>query len=325
MAETGKLSLLIGGDYDRTRAIRDGRVRPEGCALQLTIREPTHVVFNTLCQTDEYDGGELSLSFYSTLLSRHGPNLRFVGLPVYTSRMFRHGNILVNTRSGITSPKDLEGRKCGVPEYGMTMAVWVRGLLRNEFGVDTDTMSWFTGREPVALRPDELRYPDHIRIQRGSEQKRLVEDLSAGVLDAYIGPVPRVLPPNVRRLFPDYGTVERDYYRRTGVYPIQHVLVLRREAWERNRASIDAVYAAFRKAKDMALEDLSNSAVLRVSLPWLLPALEEQSAIFGGDPWPYGLEHNRTTITTYLSYAYEQGLLWRQLTADEMFVPVQEG
>lgn len=319
-----KLSLLLGGHYDRTRALRDGTVSAQGYDLQVEVRGTTHEVFHTLCRSQEYDGGELSLSFYSTLQSKYGANSPFVGLPVFISRMFRHGNILVNRAAGIEAPSDLAGKVMGIPEYGMTMGVWLRGMLLDEYGVRPETITWLAGRKPVALREDECRYPDDVNIRVGGEQSRLVQMLGDGQTDAYIGPVPRVLPAGVKRLFPDYQAIERRYYAKTAIFPIMHVLVVRRERYRRDPGIAAALFRAFCRAKDLALDALWDSAALKVSLPWLIPAVEEQSAIFQGDLWPYGVERNRATLQAYVRHASQQGLLWKPLTVDELFLEFEQ-
>ena len=316
------LNLIMGGSYDRVRPLTDGRVNIPGIDINVDLMPTSHDVFHELCQGDQYDGGELSLSFYSTFVSKYGDQSPVVGLPVFISRMYRHGNIVINRASGIKTPKDLEGKRVALPEYGMTMAVWIRGMLKHDHGVDTDSFKWISGRRPVALRPDELCYPTHISVQQGAVQKLLIEDLAAGKFDAVIGPVPRGLPDNVERLFPDYARAERDYHQRTSIFPIMHVLVLRRAAFERHRDRINDIYRAFVQAKEVAIDELWNTSVFRVSMPWLLTAVAEQTAAYGGDLWSYGLQKNRATIDAYLTYAWEQGLIWRQLKAEELFTAV---
>ncbi len=313
-----KLSLLLGADYDRTRALCNGTVKAEGVDLAIDIIDSPHDAFAEILASDRYDGGEMSFSFHSTLLSKFGDQHEFVGLPVFLSRMFRHGNILVNTHAGITEAKQLEGRIVGIPEYGVTMGVWIRGILMHEYGVRPEKIHWRTGRPPAALAPEVVRYPEGLDIQRDGDQYAHVQMLSEGKLDAYVGPVPTKMPPNVRRLFPDYGRLERAYYRKTGIFPIMHFLVLRRRVLRDNPWLAASLYRAFCAARDQALEILSTSSVLKVTLPWLLTAVEEQTEAMGGDIWSYGFRQNRATIAAFLDYAHEQGLLWRKLAPEEM-------
>lgn len=319
MTERLPMRLVFGGDYDRIRPLRDGSIQPEGLTLSVDLVDTPHKAFHALSHSDTYQGGEMSMSFYSTFVSKHGDKNRFVGLPVCLSRMFRHGNILVNTKSGIETPKDLEGKTFGMPEYGMTMAVWIRQFLQKDYGVDIRKVKWREGRRPVALG-DEIHYPKDVTIETFNDSRPLLELLSAGEIDAFCGVVPTELPPDTRRLFPDYVAVEREYYRKHQVFPIMHVLVLLREFHEKHPWVAQSLYRAACQARDYAVSELWSSAVHRVSLPWVLPIVEEQSRLFKGQLWPYGIEANRPTIETYLDAAYDQGLLWRKLKPEDLFL-----
>lgn len=320
MAERLPMRLVFGGDYDRIRPLRDGSIKPEGLELQVSLVDTPHKAFHALTHGDHFDGGEMSMSFYSTFASKHGKDNPLIALPVFISRMFRHGNILVNVNSGIETPKDLEGRTFGMPEYGMTMAVWIRQFLQKDHGVDIRKVKWREGRRPVALG-DEIHYPKDVPIETFDSGKPLLEMLSAGDIDAFCGIVPTDLPPNTRRLFPDYVTAEKAYYTKHKVFPIMHVLVLQRTFHEAHPWVAASLYQAACAARDFAVAELHSSAVHRVSMPWVLPIVQEQERLFGGQLWPYGIEANRPTIETYLQTAYEQGLLWRELRAEDCFLP----
>lgn len=324
MAQQVKLSMLFGRDYDRIRSLRDGTIKAEGIDLKIDAIDSPSQAFNRIVSSEEFDGGEMSLSFFTTLLSKHGKDMKLVGFPVFMSRMFRHGNLAINTNSGIKSPKDLEGKVLGLPEYGLTMGVWLRGHLRHQYGVDTDAIKWRAGRDPVALDPSTVLYPKGVDIQRGEDSAKMVPMLSEGKLDAYIGPLPLKMPPNVQRMWPDYAREEQDYFKNTSIFPIMHILVLKRAVFEKNPWMAKPLYDAFYKAKEAALARLWSSAALAVTLPWLIPALEEQTRAMNGELWPYGVKRSRQTLDAYLSYAYEQGLLWRKLTVEELFVDVGE-
>jgi len=324
MAQDLRLSMIFGGDYDRIRPLRDGLIKPDGVDLKINLIDGPSKAFGMIMASNEYDGGEMSLSFYTTLLTKYGKDMELIGFPVYPSRMFRHGNIAYNRNSGIKSIKDLEGRVMALPEYGMTMAVWLRGLLKHEYGVDTNKIKWRAGRDPVALNPEALRYPAGVDIQRGADSATLVPLLNEGKIDAYIGPLPRELPPNVVRFFPDYAKAEQDYYRKTSIFPIMHVLVVRRKIVEANPWLAKSLYQAFLKSKEMAVERLWNSAALAVSLPWQVPSVDEQTKIMGGDIWPYGVKNNLPTLNAYLDYVIEQDLAWARLKPEELFVDVGE-
>lgn len=316
------LSLIFGGDYDRTRLLAHPDIA-QATGLHITPRlvSSPHDVFHILTHSDDGEGGEMSLSFYSTLVSRSGPDAELVGLPVFISRMFRHGNILINERCGISDPSDLRGKTIGVPEFGTTMVVWLRGILESEHGVRAEDVKWRTGREPVALDTDSLRYPPGVDIARAASTD-LVGLLAAGELDATIGLVPQNLPEGVRRLFPDYGAAERDYYRSTGIFPIMHVLVVRRQLIDADPTLAERLFRAAELAKRLAIAALNETGVLTATLPWLLSAMQEQTNVMSGELWSYGLNANRHCIQTFLDYAHRQGLLWNELKADDLFLPL---
>lgn len=314
-----KLSLIFGGDYDRTRLLCDPEIAERhNLDVEIELMPKPHDVFHALSHSDRADGGEFSLSFFTSLASQRHVQRDLVALPIPISRFFRHGNVLVNKDAGISDPADLKNKTFGVPEYGSTMVVWMRGMLADEYGVQPSDIHWRAGRSPVALGPGAVRYPDDVDIQQAEGD--LMEMLSAGDIDAYIGLVPKVLPPNVVRLFPDYGAVERDYFRRTGIFPIMHLLVLRREFYERDPEVATALFNACVDAKAQALSLLKNTGVLGVSLPWLLSAVDEQTAAMGGDLWPYGLGANRQTIEKFIEYSSDQGLLWEHVTPEDLFL-----
>ncbi|WP_426243024.1 hypothetical protein [Nocardioides sp. LHG3406-4] len=316
-----EISLLFGGDYDRTRLLQDPEVAERNrLDVDITHFATPHEVFHELTHSDRGDGGELSLSFYTTMMSHPDLRDRFVALPVPVSRFFRHGNILVRRGAGIESAADLRGKTIGIPEYGTTMIVWLRGILADEHGVLPHEIRWRAGRDPVALAGEAVRYPPDVDIAR-AESTDLVGMLADGRLDAFIGMLPPQLPSGVERLFPDYGAVEREYFTRTGIFPIMHLLVLRREAVERDPGMANALYGACLDAKEKSLRILRNTGVLGVMLPWLLTAVDEQEAAMGGDLWPYGVEELRPTTEKFIEYARDQGLLWNNdVTTDDLYL-----
>jgi 4,5-dihydroxyphthalate decarboxylase len=313
-----RLRLALGADYDRTRALRDGRVSDPRLRIEVTLLSSPSRAFAAVAGGD-YDGGEMSLSFMTTLRSRDDD--RLVALPVYLSRMLRHGNILVAASSGIDAPTDLVGKVVGLPEYGMTMGVWVRGLLQHEYGVEPTTISWRTGRSPVVLADGQVRYPDDVEIEQVPPHETLLGLLADGRIDAYIGPVPPDLCSSspYRRLFSDHHTAERDYLVRTGIFPIMHLLVLSRRRLEERPWLKEALTTAAEAARDLAVSDLLANDVQRVSLPFLAAAAEDQRSLMGGQLWPYGIDAGRASLETFLGYAEEQGLLWAPLTVDGLF------
>lgn len=311
--------LLFGGQYDRVTTLPEAG-REIGLEIEPRFLPGPKAAFEAISHGTEANGGEMSISFYMTRRSQQRERSDLVALPVWISRSFRHGNVWVAQDSDLHTPADLAGRRIGLAEYGMTMAVWLRGTFEDETGLKASDVRWFTGRDPAALSEELVRLPEGVEIRAADRTVPLLTQLGTGALDAVItaaGLTPR--PPGIRRLFADHAAVERDYFRRTGVFPIMHVLVLRRQFVESRPDDVPLVMRAFERAKQIALERLWSPSVSYVTLPQTLAALEEQIAVFGEDPWPYGLEENRATLATLLRYMDDQGLLWADLPVAEYF------
>lgn len=318
-----ELSLACG-DYDRHRALWDGSVRPEG--IQLTvIRLTPEEIFWRQARYADFDVSEMSLSTY--LIEKSRGSDRFVAIPVFPSRAFRHSSVYINTEAGVAHPQDLRGKRVGVPEYGMTAAVWVRGLLQEEYGVHASELTWITGGlvRPGREERVQLKLPPAVRVEPAPPGRVLDELLESGEIAALIAP--RVPPsfrrgsPRVRRLFPDFATVELDYYRRTGIFPIMHTVVIKGEVYRHHPWVAPNLLRAFVEAKERAQEVLSETTSLYVTLPTLTAVVQETERVFGRDPWPYGVEPNRPALEKLLTYCYEQGLLERRLAIEELFAP----
>ncbi|MDR5708440.1 MAG: ABC transporter substrate-binding protein [Armatimonadota bacterium] len=317
---------LAAGPYDRTESLRDGTVQPEGIRLvYVPMEEPPEAFLRGVA--GEFDAFEFSCSLYFS--RRAAGNFPFVALPVFPSRMFRHGYVFVREGSGIQHPKDLEGRRVGIPEFSQTALVWLRGILQEEYGVNLRSITWVVGeanrpgRRSAAI--SNLPQGEGWRLELAPEGYSLDRMLIEGLLDAYMGAVrPRSFGVDlrIRRLFPDYREVERAYYRRTGIFPIMHTVVVREELLRQHPWVATSLYKAFCRAKEVAFERMAYSPALRYSLPWLHADLEELWELFGADPWPYGLEPNRKTLETLVRYLWEQGLLTQPISLEEMFAPV---
>ncbi len=309
---------LACGPYDRTLALRDGTVRPEGIDLTYVTLQPAEIFWRML-QFKEFDASEMSLSNYTTLVARG--NAPFVAIPVFPSRVFRHGYFFINTEKGITAPADLKGKRGGVPEYSMTAAVYMRGLLQHEYGVKPTDVEWVQGRaDRTGHAP-----PAGVRLTQAPAGTELGDLLARGEIDFMItanNPLSfRRGAPNVRRLFPNYAEVEKDYYRRTKIYPIMHTMVIRRDVYERNPWVALNLYKACLKAKAHAFELVAETGSPKASFAWLQPLIEEEQAIIGKDWYPYGIEANRPTIEALLQYSHEQGLSPRRVKLEELFAP----
>lgn len=315
----GDLSLTLAcGPYDRTLALQDGSVKPDGIELTYLARQPAEIFWRML-RYREFDVSELSLSNYVSLMD--GGDCPFVAIPVFPSRVFRHGYIFINTERGIHAPADLAGRRGGVPDYTMTAAVYARGMLEHEYGVRPSQVRWVQGRaDRIARRP-----PPEVQITPAPAGQDLGDLLERGEIDFLVtanNPLCfRRGAPNVRRLFPNYKEVEQEYYRRTRIYPIMHTVVIRRDIYDAHPWVALSLYQAFCAAKERCYRLLVESGSAKASLAWLQPALEEEQALFGPDWWSYGVEANRPSLEALLQYSHEQGLTDRRLNVEELFAP----
>jgi 4,5-dihydroxyphthalate decarboxylase len=320
-----KLTLTLAClDYDRTRPLLDGSIEPEGIEL-IGVVCPPNETFYRMLRFREFDISEMSLSNYAALVARGDRS--FVGVPVFPSRTFRHSCIFIHTGSGVERPEDLAGKRIGQPSYEMTAAVYARGLLQHEYGVQPDSVHWFQGR--LEATGDRLRQPSEppagIRLDWISPGETLSAMLEAGALDALITtdlPSPFLRgSPMVRRLFPNFKQVEQDYFRGTGIFPIMHTIVIRAEVYERNPWIARSLYKAFSAARDHAYREAYEAGALTLTLPWLIDAVEETRAVMGNDYWPYGIASSRPTLEALTQYLVDQGLAPRRVAVEELFAP----
>jgi 4,5-dihydroxyphthalate decarboxylase len=318
-----KLSLACW-NYDRTRALMEGSVQAEGIDLTY-LSMPVEETFFRMLRYREFDAAEMSLSSYAVSMFSDPPP--FVAIPVFPSRFFRHSCIYVNADAGIRSPSDLKGKRVGTPEYQMTAPVWIRGTLAEHYGVPVDSVTYCTGGLEETGRSEKiaLSLPPAIRIEPIGLAQTLSAMLAGGEIDAlHTARMPSTFTAGsgkVRRLFQNYREVERDYFRKTGIFPIMHTVVVRRETYERNRWIARSLFKAFVEAQQRAYEDLGITAALKSMLPWLTAHVEEARALMGDDYWPYGFDRNRQTLATFLRYHHEQGLSKRLLAPEELFAP----
>lgn len=318
----GKLQITLGcGNYDRTQALRDGRVQPEGIELNYLALTPPQL-FPRMLEHREFEASELSLSGF--LKSRCRDNPPFIAIPVFPSRAFRHSILYVNTDSGIDRPQDLRGKRLGATEYTSTASVWVRGILQHEYGVHSEDIHW------LITEPPQGRGGPRPASGRGSVEilppgKNLTPMLVSGEIDALMSLHPVLSSvqgnPKLRRLFPNFKEVEKEYYLKTKIIPIMHVVVLRSDVYERYPWAATSLYNAFQEAKDLCLDSMRKAGAPPVTLHWFLAELEEERALFGDDLYPYGLEPNRHVLETLISYAREQGIIDRPLEVESLFAP----
>jgi len=274
----------------------------------------------------EFDVCELSLSSYMMAVARGG-DIPYIGLPVFLSRTFRHSAIYVRSDRGIERPEDLRCRRVGVPEYQITAAVWARGLLEDDYGVRPSDFEWLQGglEEPGRVEKVALALPPEIRLSSIPADQTLDAMLRSGELDAVIAMRPPKCflegDPKVRRLFPDYWAEEERYFERTGIFPIMHLVGVRRELVQRHPWLANSLFSAFVEAKQLAMRELEKTAALPISLPWLGPMVERTRKVMGADFWPYGVQENRRTLEAVVAYAHRHGTTARRLEVEELFVP----
>jgi 4,5-dihydroxyphthalate decarboxylase len=250
-----------------------------------------------------------------------------VALPVFPSRAFRHNAIYVNTACGVTEPSDLPGRLVGVPEYQLTAAVWIRGILADRHDVPVTSVRYRTGgmHAPGRIEKHPLALPPDVDVQPIPPGRTLVDMLVTGEIDALYAPrTPepfRAGRPEVRRLFPDVRDVEERYVSETGIFPIMHVVVIREDVYQARPWVAQSLFKAFTQAKALIQERMTETAASAFMVPWLYDELDRTQSLLGRDYWPYGIETNRATLDTFLRYAHEQGLTDGRLTPDELFAP----
>ncbi len=318
-----KLRLTLAcWDYDRTRALSDGSVRPDGIDL-VYLTQPVEETFFRMMRYREFDCSEMSLSSYVASLNAENPP--FIAVPAFPSRFFRHSCIFVSAKSRIREPEELKGKRIGVPEYQMTAPVWIRGILSDDYGVKVTDVEHLSGGEEEPGREEKLKLdvPSSIRLKPIGPKQTLSRMLAAGEIDALVtARAPSTFTSKsdaVKRLFPNYVELEKEYYRRTKIFPIMHTLVIRRDVYAANPWVAQSLYKAFVAAKAKAYELYDQTAALPAMVPWLVPQLEEARREMGEDWWPYGLEPNRHVLETFLRYHHEQGLSKRRFTPEELF------
>ena len=320
-----RVTISVGCcDYDRTRAVLDGRVPIEGCEVVPIPVEPEEA-FHRAFRFAEFDVAELSLSSH-TLLTSRGEN-QYVGVPAFVSRLFRHSGIYIRTDRGIRTAADLAGKTIGVPEYQITANTWIRGILKDDFGFEPKSARWRRGGLEEAGRGERtpLRLPPGIELEQVAAGKTLSGMLEAGEIDALISArAPSCLlrgARNVARLFPDYRKAEEDYFKRTGIFPIMHIIGIRKTLVEQHPWLPASVMKAFIKAKDVAMYELGQIGHLFTSHPWGVSEFDAARRLMGDDYWSYGFEPNRSVLATFTRYHHDQGLSSRLVEPEELFAP----
>jgi len=312
--------------YDRMLPLYTGEVRPAGIDLKYVPVDSSRDIFDRMAGRREFDVAEFSSSEF--ISRKSAGDCPFVAIPVFPSRMFRHSFISINRKSGIRSPKDLEGKRVGVPLYTMTAAVWIRGHLQHEYGVDLSTIRWVQGSINSAGRhgnPTVLPMVRSVPVEINDGGKSLSQLIDEGSIDAIIGtslPAAMRHNPDIRRLFPDFREIEKNFYRRTRIYPIMHLVAIRRDVYEKHPFIAASLYRAFCESRDRALAKMRFLGAPRYMLPWIASDLDEIDEVFGDDFWPYGVEANRPTLDALVTYLAEQSIIAAPIPIEELFVPI---
>lgn len=324
-----KLPLTFAcGPYDRMEALQYGRIEVEGIDLNFLEIQAPREIFDRMVGAKEFDLSEMSLSEHIT--NTVNGKSEFVAIPVFPSKAFRHSFICINRRAGIKGPKDLAGKRIGVPLYTMSAAIWIRGDLQNLYGVDLSDVEWVQGAMEKPGTHGKPPAPPQLlktaNITPNTSEKSLSDMLADGEIDATLGSrVPdsmRTHPEKVGCLFSDPREEEKRYYREHGIHPIMHTVAIREDVYDRNRWMAQSLFKAFQSAKTWALERMYFSAAQRYMLPFLYEDLWEVDEIFGGDPWAYGLEENRPTLETFVKYLCQQGFIPQEVAIEDLFIPI---
>jgi 4,5-dihydroxyphthalate decarboxylase len=318
----GRLRLSVAmGDYDRTRALLDGRVPIDGVNPVYMALSPEETFFRALRQ-QAFDISELSLSSYVVQASRG--ECPYVAVPVFLSRAFRHTSIWVR-KDRVRTPQDLKGKRVGVPEYQLTANVWARAILQDDHGVLPRDISWVRGGIQTPQRPEKiaLALPADVHVEPAPDGRTISDLLDAGEIDGFIAPRPpagaAARNPQVRWLFDDPTAAAIDWHRRTGIFPIMHVVGVRRTLAERHPWLPVAVQKAFGQAKAIALDALADTSASKVTLPFVEEQLKTARETLGEDFWSYGVAGNEVTLRAFLRHHHLQGLSARELSVDELF------
>jgi 4,5-dihydroxyphthalate decarboxylase len=325
MPHTPDLPLTLAcWDYDRTRALFDGRVKPDGIALDIKVMRPRQI-FPRMLEKQEFHVSELSFASFVGLKARG--QCPFVALPVALSKIFRHSCIYVRPGAGIASPQDLRGKRVGTTQYGASAVVFMRGMLQDDYGVRPQDVHWFMGGLDAPTQPPliPLNLPADIRLDYLEGDATLEAMMEAGSLDAlfsvYIPSIFLKGSPAIARLWPDFKAVETDYFRRTGIFPVMHIVAIREDVHRDHPWAAASLYRAFCASRDLAVAGLYDSDALHLTLPFLLDHVEEARRVFGEDFWAYGVAPNRPAFAAMGRYVREQGLAPRAVGVEEMFLP----
>jgi 4,5-dihydroxyphthalate decarboxylase len=327
--KSGKLPIKIAGyDFDRVQGLKDGRVRVEGCETSFEVSNIYRMNANAMGGAQKWEVQEIGLHPY--MLAYANDDFRdYVLIPVFPLRVFRHRSIYIRPDRGIKKPADLRGKMIGTSGYSQSSLTWIRGIVQHEYGVKPDEMQWVVTSKSSdtkdAVSKNESILPEGVPIRQGPEGKDESELLVSGEVDAlFHAAEPKAFlvgDPNCVRLFPDYRTVEREYFAKTGIFPIMHAVAIRKDVAEKNPWLPAAVFKAYSQAKQLTYDYLEKWAWVMVSLPWLPQEFQETRELMGKNYWSYGIPSNRKALEALFQYSHEQGLSKRLLRVEELFHP----
>ncbi len=328
---TNNLSIKIAGyKIDRVDALIDGRVQIEGCDTQFEVASIGDMNTNVFSGPQSHEVTEIGLHPYMLAYANDG----FRGyslIPVFPLRLFRHKSIFIRTDRGITKPEDLRGKKVATPGFSSTSLTWIRGIVQHEYGVKPEEIQWVISSKDSSAKAagkvskQESVIPKGLSVSKGPAGKDESDLLESGEVDAlFHAAEPRAYVeghPKVARLFPDFRKTEREYFAKTGIFPIMHAVAIRKDIIERNPWLLKAVFNAYSQAKQLMYDYLKKSAWYKNSLPWIAQEIEETRTLMGENFWPYGIAPNRKALEALFQYSYEQGLAKRKLTIEDLFHP----
>jgi 4,5-dihydroxyphthalate decarboxylase len=317
-----KLPLTAAlADYDHVRDLTLGRVQPEGIALTV-LTLPVEEIFYRFLVYKEWEVSEVSFAKYVSLRAQGDDSI--AALPIFPSRMFRQSSLFVRRDGAIKKIADLKGARVGIPEWAQTAAVYSRGFLAHEYGIELASIRWVQAgvNQPGRIEKVDLKLPKGVKIERIADRS-LNEMLLSGAIDAVFAARPPAAfsegNRKIKRFFDDYQKVESDYYKKTGIFPIMHAVALRRDVLDKNPWVARNLFKAFDEARRRSLERVLDATVTMFPVPWGCEYARRGVELFGEDYFPYGIEPNRKTLEAFLSYAHEQGVCKRPLTVDELF------
>ena len=321
---------MAGYNFDRTKALIDGSVRIEGCDMQFKESAIGDINTHVFSGPQTLDVAEIGL--HPFMLAYANDDFRdYTLLPIFPLRQFRHKSVFIRTDRGINKPEDLRGKKIATAGYSSTSLTWIRGIFEEEYGLKPEDLEWVISSKDSSAKDSgkaskqENIFPEGVSIKMGPDGKDESDLLASGDVDAVFHAVePRAYiegDPRVGRLFPDYRSVERAYFSKTGIFPIMHAVAIKKSLVEKNPWLIDAVFEAYSQSKQKAYDYMANAAPLKDSLPWFGQEFEETRALMGKNYYSYGIEPNRKTLQALFRYSHQQGLCSRELTVEELFAP----